>query len=56
MYQHIKLQGLDLGYGVIKELIMEFLFWTAIIIIGLGLSIRHFQPDRWEALKKLIKN
>lgn len=55
MYRHKKTQDLDLGYGVIKETIMEFLFWTAVILIGTGLCIRHFQPDRWEALKKLIK-
>ena len=34
---------------------MEFLFWTAIIIIGAGFGIKHFQPDYWETIKKLVK-
>ena len=55
MYRHKRTQGLDLGFGVIKGDIMEFLFWTAIIVIVTGLCIRHFHPDKWEYLKKLIK-
>lgn len=38
-----------------QEIIMEFLFWIGIIVIGLGFGIKHFQPNYWETLKKLIK-